>query len=974
MHCKYIIVAIPFKFAIIFILKFIIIRMNHIKLLSIFITVIMVSSMLIVSSDSAHNNINNNTYIKNSTLNSNSLNLKSPNKSINKIPYYEYIPNLNDLNKGGNNVSPLYNYSPAPMGLADYGLNNTGAYEINTTSFAAMLNVSNISAYSPGYTDLVEEPDWLSIQFNTVMTDVDVHGKNDTFWTQNVAYTNGKTLIFIDNIWNFTASNLYMPNSTIYSGNGIVSSNEYYYSIGPEINITEPFTLKLYNNATLIDNKSAVFFNYSITENSKTVSGSYDKVIFNSSKVKYNPEFTVNGYKKLPNKLLYDVELIFGGPGGGTNAVISNLNATTKIEYLDNGSYVNIKSAYDYGSDSGETSSGISAYYSNETEYLHNGPALLYGLWNTRNEVKSGYIKLNDTLNVNAFAFAGINGTKNYPYNLSYAPLTDSNLILYLPPNSYNITLLLNNYNEYNFTFNKNSSKGINMIYIKNLYYTPIYNIKNNTYISDIIIKLNPLFNKLNDYGYPVFILVSLDNANYEKISNIMENNDKYYYDNGTAITIRNINYEMDIFNSRNININSININNNSLMLFNTVNSKLNNIKITGVNDSLGIAFEFSSHIDISYVDVYDAIGILSYYSNYINEYYINSNEKSIGSYNCYSSFNVIENSTAYTGSINNILLNTNYTVIFNQTSVNTNNTYIIDSQNDYVYYLFGYNETYYGCYIGLINIFSDNLHIMNVTTTNFAAGVYDYKSNNISANNIISYNGIYSIYIYKSDNNYINRISGYKNGISIFIYGDYNTVFNSTFEQDQSYGVDIYSGNNNYIYFNNFISNNNNSINEIQAFSSPDNYFNVNSIGNYWSNEHYYNSSVMPYYISNNVFDYHPLKEPTYIKTSKVTFIAENLNKNTAWSITIDNKTVTSTNDIISFNLPDNTYSYIITENGKNYTGNINLSGNKNVYIELHKDNLQNYINYIYLAIIISVIVILITVFTFIRSKNKYD
>ena len=30
-------------------------------------------------------------------------------------------------------------------------------------------------------------------------------------------------------------------------------------------------------------------------------------------------------------------------------------------------------------------------------------------------------------------------------------------------------------------------------------------------------------------------------------------------------------------------------------------------------------------------------------------------------------------NSTAYTGSINNILLNTNYTVIFNQTSVNTN-------------------------------------------------------------------------------------------------------------------------------------------------------------------------------------------------------------------------------------------------------------------------------------------------------------
>ncbi len=949
--------------------------MNHIKLFSIIIAFIMVLSMLMISDNSSNNlnsNVNNNDAKSYDSLNSsNSLNLTTPDKSISKIPYYEYIPNLNFLNKGGNTVKPLYNYSPAPMGLADYGLNSTGKYEINTTGFEAILNVSDISSYSPGYTDLAEEPDWFSIQFNTVMTDVNVHGKNDTFWTQNVAYTNGKTLTFIDNIWNFTSESLFMPNSTIYSGNGIVSDNEYYYSIGPTINITEPFTLTLYNNATLINNKSAIFFNYTITENNKTISGSYDNVIFNSSKIAYKPEFTVDGYNKLPNKLLYDAELIFGGPGGGTNAVISNLNATTKMEYVKNSSYVNINSSYDYGSDSGETSSGISAYYNGTTEYLHNGPSLLYGLWNTTNGTKSGYIKLDDKINKNVFAFTGINGEKNYPYNLSYAPLTGSNLILYLPPGNYNTTLLLNKYKEYNFTFNKNNSGTINMTSEPGLYYTPIY--KNATInISDITIKLNPLFNKLNDYGYPVFILVSLDNVNHATLSNIKENNDKYYYDNGTATTIKNLNDEIDVFNSKNIDINNFDINNNSLMLFNTTDSQLNNINITGINESLSIVLEFSSHIDISNVNVINALGIFSYYSNHINEYYIISADKSIGSYNCYSSFNVIENSTASTGSINNVLINTEYTVVFNQTSINTNNTYIIDSNNDYVYYLFGYNETTEGCYIGLINVISDNLHIMNVTTSNFAASVYDYMSDNVSINNVTSSNGIYSIYLYNSSNNYINMDYGYDNGISIFVYGNYNTVFNSTFEYDKSYGTDIYSGNNNYVYFNNFISNNINSINKIQAFSSPDNYFNVNNIGNYWSNEHYYNNSIMPYYISNNVFGYHPLEEPTYIKISTVTFIANNLPENTAWSITIDGKTITSTSDIIKVSVPDNSYNYIITENGKSYTNKITINENKDVEVKLHAEN--NYIDYIYLAIIISVIAIIISIFTFMKSKNKYD
>ncbi|MCL4480297.1 MAG: thermopsin, partial [Candidatus Thermoplasmatota archaeon] len=84
-----------------------------------------------------------------------------------------------------------------------------------------------------------------------------------------------------------------------------------------------------------------------------------------------------------PVGLPYDVEISMGGPGGGSNAMISNINATEHLMYMNStGQYNPVKAAYDAGSQTGETSVGVDVSYSGTTAYLNSGPSLVYGLWN----------------------------------------------------------------------------------------------------------------------------------------------------------------------------------------------------------------------------------------------------------------------------------------------------------------------------------------------------------------------------------------------------------------------------------------------------------------------------------------------------------------------------------------------------------------------------------------------------------------
>ena len=346
---------------------------------------------------------------------------------------YLYLPDYTSKSTILNgHVTPGYISSPAPMGVADYGLmNQSGSvvtYNYTTSSFMASINLNNFSDFNLGD----NAPQSVSMQLNSVLNNVALLG-NDSYnmWTQNVIFLSPRTntIEFLDNVWNFSSPTALMNPSTILYSSAVASGhgqNTYYhYGYSAVYNITFPLNINVYLNSTLVNNNSAVFFNYSVPQDH--LSGTYDEVIFNStygqssSYSAPDPHYFVSGTQVTPTGFIpYDAEIMIGGPGGGSTADISQINGTMNLEYMNatTSSYHNVRAAYDIGSQTGETSTGIDVSYSGSTAYLQTGPSLVYGLWNNTYSQTKYSIRYNDVMN-STITFSG-NVAKDFSGALLY--------------------------------------------------------------------------------------------------------------------------------------------------------------------------------------------------------------------------------------------------------------------------------------------------------------------------------------------------------------------------------------------------------------------------------------------------------------------------------------------------------------------------------------------------------------------------
>jgi len=463
---------------------------------------------------------------------------------------YVYLPNFNAQPQRGNIVSPLYTSAPAPMGLGDFGLsvNSTGAivpYTYETSSFEAKVTVNNIYDFYL----LDDAPYSVTFQLNTVLNHVTLFGNSSyVFWNQNVVFYSARThqLTFLDNIWNFSSSAFYMSKNSIVSGNGTLVPGVFYYAIGPTFTVSYPFTVYLYLNSTVINDDTAVFFNYTVISNGTSTSGSYDRVLFNSSYgmptgyVTPQPYYLVSGTQITPNGfLLNDAEIMIGGPGGGSTAMIYNINATMNLLYYNSTmkSYRNVPAAFDFGTDTGETSEGIAEYWANETAYLQPGPSFLFGMWNA--SMNDKFINFNGQVTPpNAFMFVSPGNSFNESLS-TWSPLSlNGQYNFKLPYGNYSAKVMLSNYDpiitqlsSFNvFRLHKDFSMGI---------YTPLYAFNNNqlSYISFqgngsesnpyIIFNneyspIDPIFAVFNDYTFPTFAGVLIMNTDaYVDLNNM---------------------------------------------------------------------------------------------------------------------------------------------------------------------------------------------------------------------------------------------------------------------------------------------------------------------------------------------------------------------------------------------------------------------------------------------------------------------
>ena len=454
---------------------------------------------------------------------------------------YFYPPNMHTqtVRKDGL-VTPLYSSSPAPMGIGSWGVMNQSGnlqgYILNTSSFEGSVTVNTLT---PFYMDN-DGPYSVSMQLNAILTNVTLFGNSSyVFWNQNVLFYSArtKTINFIDNIWNFSSPTAPITLSTFYNYTGYPVVPEYYYAVGPVYNVTAPFTVNLYLNATVIDNRDAVFFNYTVFTGNAAISGSFDRVIFNStygmpsSFVTPEPHYMINGFQVTPTGYIpYDAELMIGGPGGGSTSSIYQINATMNLNYFNGKGYVSVPSAYDFGTATGETSEGVAEWWSGSTVHLGAGPSLLYPMWNISQN--SGYQEMKGTVNPgNSFIFMN-----QGPFNetmAAWAPVGQNGQFDYkLPPGLYSGKVMMSEYDPANFIFRSSENVNLNLQKDTSMgIYTPLFAFSNsqlaaistggngtegNPYViyNNEYSAINPLFWEFNDFSFPVFPGILIANTN----------------------------------------------------------------------------------------------------------------------------------------------------------------------------------------------------------------------------------------------------------------------------------------------------------------------------------------------------------------------------------------------------------------------------------------------------------------------------
>ncbi len=293
-------------------------------------------------------------------------------------------------------VSPTYTTGPAPMGIADLGLRNLSGtvtpYVLNTSSVLGSVALTRAeSVYVDG-----DGPDTFGIQLNAVATNVTLFGHDAyEFWAQDfVTYTPSTgNLSFGDNVWNFSSPTGAISSNVFASigPNGTLDAPYFYYATGPTLNVAYPFTLRLYLNATDVGGRPAIYFNYSVAATNGPFAGSFDRVVFNSgSRAAPVPAFQANGTGVDPYGLPNDLELDLVGDGDGDTTTFFAMNATIALDFWNASAraYQAVPSAYDAGSDTGETSNGVLPSYRTPllggppTVTLGTGPSYVLGLWN----------------------------------------------------------------------------------------------------------------------------------------------------------------------------------------------------------------------------------------------------------------------------------------------------------------------------------------------------------------------------------------------------------------------------------------------------------------------------------------------------------------------------------------------------------------------------------------------------------------
>jgi thermopsin len=443
---------------------------------------------------------------------------------------------------------------------------------LNTTSLQGYVDASATGIQGE---DLYQSiPDGFSIQMNAVLTNITLFGTPGyEFWAQDIVTYFPATgyMILVTNIWNYSAPGAPVSANAINShgpyGHDDYATLGYYYAnytvpypVSYPFNVTLSMTSSLASDGT---NQNYVGFSADVSSPTDAFTevsmSNYDYVVFNSYSyvteegASQPSNFTASGVGYNPAHLLDDFELVICGPGGGSQVNLGTADATLALRYITGGNWSAIPSAYNYGSDTGETSIGANVAWSwtvagspNGTipyGTMTTGPSVLSGLWGTGAPEGSYPIQVSVFSEPtfaqlgNAFNFFLYNGSAGFSAPIvsqyEYAPTMEAS-VFNLMPGTYEVRTELAGYTDAYNVLTVPKEQGLNVTLTTDPtlgVYTPLWAFSNaevaaiaqsgmGTPTDPYVLYNNqsgPLssdFGLYNDYAFPVFPGVFLKDTN----------------------------------------------------------------------------------------------------------------------------------------------------------------------------------------------------------------------------------------------------------------------------------------------------------------------------------------------------------------------------------------------------------------------------------------------------------------------------
>jgi thermopsin len=269
----------------------------------------------------------------------------------------------------GTVINPKSGYSsePAPMGIADFGVTGSGpgasAYQYSASSFVGTAQINSMSMTLNGQTS----PTTVAFELNAVLV-LQRNGASYTYWIQNGLHVATSSRYFTIGgayVWNFSsptasyaAGELKGNKSSTQSGNLYVFIPGCGVFTGQCSTLSWPTTVQGRVAAVSLGGVPELDFQYDLGGGWVT----YDSVSFPHLSGATVEGFIVNGHNPTPYnaRLFYDAEWVWVAAGGGSSGRDQGSDLSMSLEYWNGHNYQEVPAAWDFGSNTGETSLNVS--------------------------------------------------------------------------------------------------------------------------------------------------------------------------------------------------------------------------------------------------------------------------------------------------------------------------------------------------------------------------------------------------------------------------------------------------------------------------------------------------------------------------------------------------------------------------------------------------------------------------------------